>query len=242
MAEKTTFYKWQNIIVPDKTSREKYRAARLIRAISDDTFTDYYQCMDAGRKNNFMIPDSYGGPYLSILSSKKKQALRILCGEVRNGNLDAKHKHVKEEQIDAMTDPPETCSLMFNLEAKWLEVLQDDRDFEVDPKLDGWEEIEENNYDEWYIKHSNKDPSYYIDHVYSQQLSYRTRLEIRPSFSKGFPKLYIYGKHDTKRIALHPFEVFNLMKMFDSIKAKMHQVMVGKIDSDLNCTGSDCNH
>ncbi len=240
MAEKTTFYKWQNIIVPDKTSREKYRAPRLIRVISDDTFTDYYQCMDAGRKNDFMIPDCYGGPYLSILSSKKKQALRVLCGEVRNGKLDAKHKHVKEEQIDVMTDPPETCSLMFNLEAKWLEVLQDDRYFEADPKMRGWQEIKEMNYEGCYIPKNKEDADSLLDYVYSQDLSSRISLEMKDNVN-GRPKLYLYGKRENV-ISLHPSELFNLMKIFDSIKAKFHQLMVGKKDSDLNCTGHDCTH
>ena len=74
------FYKWQNSFVPDPISREVYNEPDLIKIISYETFTDFDECMKAGREQDYSVPHSYDGPYLCILGCKDKQELEnVYC-------------------------------------------------------------------------------------------------------------------------------------------------------------------
>ena len=99
MTEQTKFFKWQNTLLPDQISQEIYSEPKLIKVISFETFTDYNECLKAGRTQDYSMPDSYGGPYLSILVSRNKSSLEMLCSNTNHG-----HINIKQEEIDLMPD------------------------------------------------------------------------------------------------------------------------------------------
>ncbi len=117
MAEEQVYYKWKNTILPDEKSIKTENKPERIVMISAWTFTDFDVCVKTGRKQDYNFPDSFQGPYLSIIGGKDKQALQAAYENSLKGKVDDSNDNFYEKQIDMI---PVTSNSYFKWQFAFL--------------------------------------------------------------------------------------------------------------------------
>ncbi len=205
MASKQIYYKWQNIIVPDSATQENFDQVELIRYISSNTFTEYDECLEEGRDQDYTLPDSYDGPFLCILSSENEQDLE----NYRLNSQDGKPGSVQEKQIDLLPElTAKKCKLLNDLDEKWAFILKEEG---KEPMLKTEQEFLDALWVGGVYKYDCG--SHNIDYEESTGLGWTQDLSDRTSLTIGFsdrmmhPKLYLFGKRGYRMLSLCPSEI-----------------------------------
>ncbi len=212
-------YKWKKVIFPDEKSKLIYYVPPIIEVISPETYKDFTECVRAGKEHSLDLPDSYGGPYLQVLSACNKETLDAVYKYHKIGDIHNMYKayaNVHTDEIDKMHLPAgasHTCRLQQNILDLKTKVLQHENFDPTKPNME---------FNKWSLKPRYR-PKWeeHGDLCWHQKLSDEIELAVDYSINRGHSKLYVYK--GLKEISFSPSELYTLVQMYDSIMFKMYE-------------------
>ncbi len=184
------YYKWKKVIFPDEKSKVSHYVSPVIEIISSATFKDFDECLCASKQHNLDLPDSYGGPFLQVISHYDRETLDDIYKYHKNGDIYNMYKayaNVHMDDNDKMHLPggaSQTCKLMDHLDDVKLKVLQEENSDPIKPNKDFNRWSLEPRYRPKWMERGNL--------CWHQCLSDDIELAVDYSLNRGHPKLYIH--------------------------------------------------